>query len=102
VTTKIKGKTTASEVARSHDLTIGKVEQWKADFIHHYNHTRPHQALNYQTPNQRTKTYAESQPEHQYRLSKFRGTTTSCLCLSQQKIREPRFRFVTKPDPRFF
>lgn len=28
----IKGKTTASEVARSHDLTVGEVEQWLEDF----------------------------------------------------------------------
>ncbi len=33
VTKIIKGQTTASEVARTHDLTIGEVEQWKADFI---------------------------------------------------------------------
>lgn len=33
VTEIIKGKTTASEVARTHDLTIGEIEQWKADFI---------------------------------------------------------------------
>ena len=33
VTEIIKGKTTTSEVARTHDLTIGEVEQWKADFI---------------------------------------------------------------------
>lgn len=29
----IKGKTTASEVARSHDLTAGEVEQWMEDFV---------------------------------------------------------------------
>lgn len=28
----IKGKTTATEVARSHDLTVGEVEQWLEDF----------------------------------------------------------------------
>ena len=28
----IKGKTTAAEVARSHDLTVGEVEQWLEDF----------------------------------------------------------------------
>ncbi len=33
VTEILKGKTTASEAARTHDLTIGEVEQWKADFI---------------------------------------------------------------------
>jgi len=33
VTEIIKGKTTASEVARTHDLTIGEIEQWKSDFI---------------------------------------------------------------------
>lgn len=33
VTDIIKGKTTASEVARTHDLTIGEIEQWQADFI---------------------------------------------------------------------
>jgi len=33
VTEIIKGQTTASEVARVHDLTIGEVEQWKSDFI---------------------------------------------------------------------
>ena len=33
VTEIIKGKTTASEVARTNDLTIGEVEQWMADFI---------------------------------------------------------------------
>ena len=33
VTEIIKGKTTASEVARTHDLTIGEVEQWMSDFI---------------------------------------------------------------------
>lgn len=29
----IKGKTTATEVARSHDLTVGEVEQWMDDFV---------------------------------------------------------------------
>lgn len=29
----IKGQTTASEVARSHDLTVGEVEQWMDDFV---------------------------------------------------------------------
>lgn len=29
----IKGKTSASEVARSHDLTVGEIEQWMDDFI---------------------------------------------------------------------
>jgi hypothetical protein len=33
VTEIIKGKTTASEIARTHDLTIGEIEQWKSDFI---------------------------------------------------------------------
>lgn len=33
VTEIIQGKTTASEVARTHDLTVGEVEPWKADFI---------------------------------------------------------------------
>lgn len=33
VTEIIKGKTTASEVARTHDLTVGEVERWKSDFI---------------------------------------------------------------------
>jgi len=33
VTEIIKGKTTASEVSRTHDLTIGEIEQWKSDFI---------------------------------------------------------------------
>ena len=33
VTEIIKGKTTASDVARTHDLTIGEVEQWMSDFI---------------------------------------------------------------------
>ncbi len=33
VTEIIKGKTTAAEVARTHDLTVGEIEQWKADFI---------------------------------------------------------------------
>ena len=28
----IKGKTTAAETARSHDLTVGEVEQWLEDF----------------------------------------------------------------------
>ena len=28
----IKGKTTPTEVARSHDLTVGEVEQWLEDF----------------------------------------------------------------------
>lgn len=28
----IKGKTTTSEVARSHGLTVGEVEQWLEDF----------------------------------------------------------------------
>lgn len=28
----IKGKTTATEVARSHDLTVSEVEQWLTDF----------------------------------------------------------------------
>ncbi len=28
----IKGKTTSAEVARSHDLTIGEIEQWMEDF----------------------------------------------------------------------
>ena len=28
----IKGKTTTTEVARSHDLTVGEVEQWLEDF----------------------------------------------------------------------
>jgi transposase-like protein len=29
----IKGKTTATEVARSHDLTVGEVELWMDDFV---------------------------------------------------------------------
>lgn len=29
----IKGKTSAAEVARSHDLTAGEVEQWIDDFV---------------------------------------------------------------------
>ncbi len=29
----IKGKTTTSEVARTHDLTVGEVEQWMDDFV---------------------------------------------------------------------
>ncbi len=33
VTEIIKGKTTSAEVARTHDLTVGEVERWKADFI---------------------------------------------------------------------
>lgn len=28
----IKGKTTSAEVARTHDLTVGEVEQWLEDF----------------------------------------------------------------------
>ncbi len=29
----IKGKTTTSDVARTHDLTVGEVEQWMDDFV---------------------------------------------------------------------
>jgi transposase-like protein len=29
----LKGKTTAAEVARQHDLTVGEVERWRDDFI---------------------------------------------------------------------
>ncbi len=29
----IKGRTTSTEVARSHDLTVGEVEQWMDDFV---------------------------------------------------------------------
>ena len=29
----IKGKTTAAQVARSHCLTVGEVEQWLEDFV---------------------------------------------------------------------
>lgn len=29
----IKGKTTSSELARTHDLTVAEVEQWMDDFI---------------------------------------------------------------------
>ncbi len=29
----IKGKTTASDVARTHDLTVAEVEQWMDDFV---------------------------------------------------------------------
>lgn len=29
----IKGKTTAAETARQHDLTVGEVERWRDDFI---------------------------------------------------------------------
>ncbi len=29
----IKGKTTAAELARSHDLTVAEVEQWMEDFV---------------------------------------------------------------------
>jgi transposase-like protein len=29
----LKGKTTASELARSHDLTVAEVEQWLEDFV---------------------------------------------------------------------
>lgn len=32
VTEIIKGTTTASEVARTHDLTVGEAEQWKPHF----------------------------------------------------------------------
>lgn len=28
----IKGKTTAAEVARSHDITVGEIDQWIEDF----------------------------------------------------------------------
>lgn len=33
VTDIIKGNTTASEVARTHDLTVAEVEQWMDDFL---------------------------------------------------------------------
>ena len=29
----LKGKTTAAEMARQHDLTVGEVERWRDDFI---------------------------------------------------------------------
>ena len=29
----IKGKTTAAEIARSHDLTIAEIDQWMDDFV---------------------------------------------------------------------
>jgi hypothetical protein len=29
----LKGKTTATELARSHDLTVAEVEQWMDDFV---------------------------------------------------------------------
>jgi transposase-like protein len=29
----LKGKTTAAELARSHDLTVAEVEQWMDDFV---------------------------------------------------------------------
>ena len=29
----IKGKTTVSELARTHDLTVGEVEQWMDNFV---------------------------------------------------------------------
>lgn len=29
----IKGKTTAAQLARSHDLTVAEVEQWMDDFV---------------------------------------------------------------------
>ncbi len=29
----IKGRTTATEAARSHDLTVGEVERWMDDFV---------------------------------------------------------------------
>ena len=29
----IKGKTTAAETARSHDLTVAEVESWREDFL---------------------------------------------------------------------
>jgi transposase-like protein len=29
----IRGKTTAAELARTHDLTLAKVEQWMDDFV---------------------------------------------------------------------
>ncbi len=29
----LKGKTTAAQVARTHDLTVGEIEQWKTDFL---------------------------------------------------------------------
>jgi transposase-like protein len=29
----LKGRTTASELARSHDLTVAEVEQWLEDFV---------------------------------------------------------------------
>ena len=29
----IKGKTTAAELARSHDLTIAEIDQWMNDFV---------------------------------------------------------------------
>lgn len=29
----IKGKTTAAELARSHDLTVAEIEQWMDDFV---------------------------------------------------------------------
>jgi len=29
----LKGKTTASELARSHELTVAEVEQWLEDFV---------------------------------------------------------------------
>lgn len=33
VTDIIKGKTTAAQLARSHDLTVREIEQWMDDFI---------------------------------------------------------------------
>ena len=33
VTEILKGNTTAAEMARSHDLTVAEIEQWKSDFI---------------------------------------------------------------------
>jgi hypothetical protein len=29
----IKGKTTAAEIARSHDLTVAEIDQWMNDFV---------------------------------------------------------------------
>lgn len=53
----IQGKTSVSEASRSYDLPLSEIESWMedgsrliGDWIHFYNHRRPHQALNMRTP----------------------------------------------------
>jgi transposase-like protein len=48
----IKGKTTAAELARSHDLTIAEIDQWMNDFVSQGTEAAPCPSTRCRSPSQ--------------------------------------------------